>query len=258
MTDKTGETAQVKVDSTLSKGLKILEALANSETEKGVTELSLELGMTKSNTFRLLRSLSVLGYVKQPDGKNYSCTMKAWQLGQRIMDHLDLPAIAAPQMRRLSRATGATIYLAVLEGMSVLYIDKIESTNPIRSWSPKGAIAPLYCVGPGKAILAEQYDLFREQLKGELTRYTDKTITTIQQLDADMAETKKRGYSIDTGEYRDQILSFGSVIKAPNGEVLGALGVSVPNINLSDDDIEKICLAVRDAGIIVSDAVAQN
>lgn len=248
----------VKVDSTLLKGLKILETLANSTTEKGVTELSLELEMTKSNTFRLLRSLSILGYVKQPDGKNYSCTMKAWQLGQRIMEHLDLPAIAASQMRKLSQETGATIYLAIQDGLSVLYIDKVESTQPIRSWSPKGGMAPLYCVGPGKAILAEQYKLLRDQLKGSLTQYTDKTITTLQQLDQDMALTRERGYAIDTGEYRERIMSFGAAIKAPNGEVLGAIGVSIPDINLKEGDLEKICIAVRDAGIIVSAKIAES
>ena len=248
----------VKVDSTLLKGLKILETLANSPTEKGVTELSLELEMTKSNTFRLLRSLSILGYVNQPDGKNYSCTMKAWQLGQRIMDHLDLPTIAASQMRKLSQTTGATIYLAVQDGLSVLYIDKIDSTQPIRSWSLKGGMAPLYCVGPGKAILAEQYSLLREQLKGELVQYTDKTLTTLQQLDQDMEKTRERGYAIDTGEYRDRIMSFGAAIKAPNGEVLGALGVSIPDINLKEGDLEKISIAVRDAGIIVSAKIAES
>jgi len=248
----------VKVDSTLLKGLKILENLASSPTEKGVTELSVELEMTKSNTFRLLRSLSILGYVQQPDGKNYSCTMKAWQLGQKIMENLNLPEIAAPQMRRLSHATGGTIYLAIQDGLSALYIDKIESTQPIRTWSPKGGMAPLYCIGPGKAILAEQYKLLREQLKGELVRYTDKTITTLQQLDQDMAATIERGYAIDTGEYRESILSFGAAIKAPNGEVLGAIGVSIPDFNLKEGEIEKICLAVRDAGIIVSANIADR
>ena len=51
-----------KVDSTLSKGLAILENLVGSQQGKGVTDLSKELGLTKSNTFRLLQTLTTLGY----------------------------------------------------------------------------------------------------------------------------------------------------------------------------------------------------
>lgn len=256
--EKMPKDTPIKIDSTLAKGLKILETLADAPAGKGVTELSLELDMTKSNAFRLLRSLSALGYVKQPDGKHYSTTMKVWQLGQRVMDHLDLPTLAAPQMMKLSQLTGATIYLAIQEGIEVLYIDKIESTHPIRSWSPKGVLAPIHCVAVGKAILAEQYDLMREQVKGNLNRYTDKTITSIRQLDEDMEATCERGYSIDTGEYRERIMSFGAVIKGPDGGVLGALGISVPDINLKEGDMEMMCLAVRDAGIAVSELIANS
>lgn len=223
-----------------------------------MTELSLELEMTKSNTFRLLRSLSALGYVKQPDGKHYAATLKVWQLGQRVMDHLDLPQIARPQLLELSRMTGATIYLAVRDGLWTVYIDKIESTHPIRSWSPRGSNAPLHCVGTGKAILAEEYDSLRELIKGSLTRYTDNTITSIRRLDEDMALTRERGYAVDHGEYRERVISIGAAIKSPNGEVLGSLGISIPDINLAEGDMEKMCPAVRNAALAVTQAIAQS
>ena len=48
---------QPRVDSTLSKGLSILEKLLTQKSGMGVSELSRELGLTKSNTFRLLQKL---------------------------------------------------------------------------------------------------------------------------------------------------------------------------------------------------------
>jgi DNA-binding IclR family transcriptional regulator len=64
-----------RVDSTLSKGLSILENLAASSTGKGVTDLSKELGLTKSNTFRLLQTLTTLGYVEHRTDKTYAATL---------------------------------------------------------------------------------------------------------------------------------------------------------------------------------------
>jgi len=61
-----------KLDSTLSKGLTILEALTDAKSAKGVTELAKELGLTKSNTFRLLQTLRALGYVKHTANRNYA------------------------------------------------------------------------------------------------------------------------------------------------------------------------------------------
>lgn len=72
-----------KVDSTLAKGLQILETLAQSNGPRGVSELSRELELTKSNVFRLLQTLSTLGYARPTEDKRYTATLKTWQVGAR-------------------------------------------------------------------------------------------------------------------------------------------------------------------------------
>lgn len=248
----------VRVDSTLSKGLLVLETLARSPNGKGVTELSRDLDLTKSMTFRLLRTLTTLGYVRNSQSKQYFATMKVWQIGQQVIEHLNLPELAAPQMQTLSRETGEAIYLAVPDGLSIVYIDKIESRQPIRSFNPKGGGAPIHCVGTGKAILAANYTLMRDQVRDHLSRYTDRTITSLKRLDADMAATRARGYAIDTGEFRDRIFSFGAAITLPGGEAIGAIGVSVPDVNLVDGRAEKIGRLVCRMAKEVSDTIAAS
>ena len=245
----------VRVDSTLSKGLQVLEALAKSKTGKGVTELSRELDLTKSNTFRLLRTLSALGYVRNSESKSYSATMKIWQVGLSVVENLDLPNIAGPQMRMLSEKTGEAIYLAVPDGLSVIYIDKIDSTKPIRSWNPIGGSAPIHCVGTGKSLLAADYDRLRDQIRGRLTKYTDRTITSLKNLDADVAGTLERGYAIDTGEFRERVFSFGAAIRLPNGRPIAAIGVSVPDVNLPEGRDQEIGALVMRAANGASEAL---
>jgi len=221
-----------RVDSTLSKGLSIIEFLAGKPQGMGVSELARQLGLTKSNTFRLLQTLTTLGYVHHGADQKYSATLKTWQIGRESVDQLNLREFCGAEMQKLANETGETIYLAVPERLFVVYIDKIESQKSIRSWNPIGGSAPIQCVGTGKAILAAKYDLLRDAIKDNLTAHTDKSLSTIEDLDADMLQTQKRGYAFDRGEFRDNILSFGGAVLLPDGEPIAALGISVPEFNL--------------------------
>ena len=251
MSDETAEKSP-KVDSTLSKGLMILETLAASPQSKGVSELSRELGLTKSNTFRLLQTLITLDYVTQSEDKTYAASLKTWQVGRRVVDQMNLRELCQKEMQWLSQETGETIYLAVQEAMSVIYIDKIDSLKPIRSWNPVGASAPLHCVGTGKAILSANYDKLREQIKDKLEAFTEKTITDIDALDKDVERTRAQGYAYDSGEYRERILSFGAPIVLPNHEVIASIGISVPDVNLPDGGEETMGRLVADAAMSAS------
>ena len=253
-----GQKRVVKVDTTLAKGLLVLEALARSDNGVGVSELARELNLTKSNTFRLLQSLVALGYARNSEQKLYFATMKVWQVGLQVIDNLDLPQVAAPHLRRLSEQTGEAIYLAIRDGFSVVYIDKIESTQPIRSWNPIGGSAPLHCVGTGKALLAADYERLRHQMPERLIRFTERTITGMDDLDADMAATQARGYALDTGEYRDRILSFGAAVRLPNGQPIAAVGLSMPDVNFENSSEESMGLLVLKAADRISAGLRDN
>ncbi|MEM8774036.1 MAG: IclR family transcriptional regulator [Pseudomonadota bacterium] len=244
--------SEPRVDSTLSKGLSILEKLTSVKVSMGVSELSRELGLTKSNTFRLLQTLVALGYVRREPDKTYAATLKTWQVGRSVVENLNLRTAAAEMMAFLSEETKETIYLAVRDGLNVVYIDKIDSLKPIRSWNPIGGTAPIYCVGTGKAMLSADYPILRDQVGQLLKPFTDKTITDINALDKDMAKTRLRGYAFDAGEFRQNILSFGANIVLPDEEVVGALGVSVPDVNLSEGDVDRIGALVQHAARAVS------
>jgi len=245
------------VDSTLSKGLAILENLAAAKGSKGVSELSRELGLTKSNTFRLLQTLTTLGYVRHEPDKTYRATLMTWQVGRAVVENMNLRTVAAPLLQFLSKETGETIYLAVRENLQVVYIDKIESQKPIRSWNPIGGTAPLHCVGTGKAILAADYPDLRNLIAEQLAPYTDLTITDIEALDQDVAQTRERGYALDRGEFRERIYSLGSAILLPDGSPIGALGVSVPDVNLGEGSVERIGALVQHAARSVSEKLRQ-
>ncbi len=247
-----------RVDSTLSKGLLILENLSASAGAKGVTELARELGMTKSNVFRLLQKLSALGYVKQTEGKHYSATLRTWQMHLQVMARLNLREIAAPEMRELWQQTREVIYLAVVENRSVIYIDKIEGPESVRSWNPIGGMAPVHCVANGKSILAANYEAMRGSMVGNLTRYTDRTLTNMKALDADVAATLERGYAFDRGEFREHVCGCGAPIFLPGDKAIASIGVSVLESHLSKGSVEKLGALVREAAARITERLANS
>ncbi|MFU1476574.1 IclR family transcriptional regulator [Roseovarius sp. C7] len=246
MSDSTSEPA-TKLDSTLSKGLVILEALAAAPGGLGVTELSRDLALTKSTVFRLLQTLCAMGFARGTADRRYEATLKTWQVGRRVVDNLNLRDISAEAMQVLARESLETVYLAVPESRNVIYIDKIDSQQPIRSWNPVGGAAPIHCVGTGKAILSVNYTQYREALAGCLTAYTDRSITTLTQLDADVQLSQKNGFAFDRGEFREGVIGFGAPICLPQGQAVAALGISMPEVNLRDGDLARFGALVRAA-----------
>ena len=247
-----------RTDSTLTKGLAILEGLAASPRGRGVTELSRDLALTKSNTFRLLRTLTALGYVKQLEDQTYAATLKTWQVGRMRVETLNLRDMAARDLAELGRGTGETVYLAVPENLEVVYIDKIESQKPIRSWNPIGGSAPIHAVSTGKAIIAANYRTMRPRLLGHLDRYTEKTVTSIDALDADVAETRRRGYATDRGEFRQRVVGYGATIELPDGTAIAAVGISLPDINLPDGGEARYAALVCQAAERISQKLGRG
>ena len=206
----------------------------------------------------MLQTLSTLGYVNHREDKTYAATLKTWQVGRSLIENLNLRELASPEMQQLSNETGETIYLAVQEGLSVVYIDKIDSQKPIRSWNPIGGSAPLHSVGTGKAILAINYASLRNSIEGHLTPYTDLTLTNLSALDEDGASTLERGYAVDQGEYRQGIKSFGAAILLPDKAAIAALGISVPEVNLPEGGEQHFGALVAEAARSVSSKISKS
>src|SRR5437016_5187744 len=91
------------METTLVKGLKMLEAVARSDGPRGVSELARELGVTRSNAHRLLQTLSALGYVRHDvERGQYESTLRLFELGSGIVARLDLRTVAHPIMQSLA------------------------------------------------------------------------------------------------------------------------------------------------------------
>src|SRR5207344_3079205 len=167
----TDSTRQATWSQSLERGLAILSAFGSDKSTIGVSELSRELGLSRSTTHRYIATLTSLGYLQQDaESKRYRLGPKVLDLGFSAINSMDVREISAPHLRRLSDETGHTVNLAILDGTDVVYIERCRTARPgqreIDLNLHVGARLPAYCTAMGKAILAFLDEERREQIIG--------------------------------------------------------------------------------------------
>lgn len=213
------------------KAVDILELLSK-EHELGITEVSKLLSLDKSTVFRIITTLREKGMVDQnPRTQKYHNSLKLFELGNRIVEDLGLRRIAQPIIKELAEKTGETVNLAILDGNSILYIDKIESSATIKVDLPIGKRLPAFCTGLGKAMLAH---VSNEKLNKvlettDLHRYTVKTHLNKEEFLNELEEIRVRGYSFDDEEYVEGLKCIAAPILDFKGEALAAISVAIPS-----------------------------
>lgn len=242
------------MDKTLLKGLMVLEAVTEAKNSpRTIDELAALVGLTRSNAHRTLQTLVHAGYVtKDEQGGGYRGTIRLFELGARQLAQLDVRKEAIQAMRMLAETTGETVHLSVLDGFDVVYIDKIDSPQPIRAYSMVGGRAPAYAVATGKALLAHQAASYIDRYSDSLTRHTKATLPTPLALKKDLANVVKTGYAVNRGEWREGVGGVGVAVFNNRGEPIAALGISGPLDRLTTARMKKIAPEVIRCAQIVS------
>jgi len=242
------------MDKTFLKGLVLLEALARVERPCGITELASQMQLNKSNVHRLLQSLVHQGFARNiAETGRYELTMKLWELGSFVFRRLDVRKIAASYMEELARKTSETVHLSILDGIEVIYLAKIDSPQPVRSYTSIGGRAPAQCVATGKAQLAWAEANTLAQVKQELKAYTPLSLLHPDALDAELAHIRHQGFAMNRGEWRDQVCGLAAPIRDVSGAVIAAIGISGPSLRLTPQMLQQMAPTIVETGEIISE-----
>lgn len=206
----------------------------------GVTALAQASDLGKSNVHRLLQTLLELSYVRATGDGAYEASLKMWELGSHVFSRLSIRDVARPFMRALSEVTKETVHLSELDGFEVLYIDKIESSEPVRAYTQLGGRAPAYCTATGKAMLAYQSEDILALCFEGAESYTAKTISNLDRFLDEATQVRGRRYSINRGEWRADIVGLASPLVDADGQVCGSIGISGPASRLDMTELEAI------------------
>lgn len=216
---------------TCAKTLAVLETVARHPDGITGAEVARETRVTPNLAFRILKTLVGVGYCRQ-DGttKAYSPAGKIIDLVGPRADDRSLVLVAHAPLCVLRDATGETAQLVIESDGKTLVLDQVQGVHPLQVCGRVGMRAPLYSCAPGKAILAWWSTSRRDAWfqSHPLKRFTPTTLTERGDLEADLAESRARGFTIDRAEGLEGIHCVAAPILDARGHPLAAVTIMAP------------------------------
>jgi DNA-binding IclR family transcriptional regulator len=216
--------------SVASRVLALLGAFDAEHPSLTLTELARRADLPLTTAYRLVGELVEWGaLVRRPSGE-YVVGRRLWDLGLLAPVQSGLRQVASPFLHDLYGATLATVHLAVREGTSVLYIDRLAGHVSVPVVSDVGSRLPMHATGVGKVLLAHAPEDVRARVCANLTRVTPYTITQPGRLRAELRRVLREGYAQTSEEMSLGACSVAVPIQVLDGAVVAALGIVVPSL----------------------------
>lgn len=240
-------TADKYIVEAVARALDVLEAFRNGE-ELTLVEISQRVGLNKSRAFRLLYTLAERDYVERTaDGSRYVLGLKLFERAAHV--RRGLKRIAQPIMQRLHEQFNETVNLGILNKGEVLYIEILESSQPLRLAATVGSRMSIHSTALGKAITAYLPESEVKTLISQkrLVKYTERTITDPKKLRKELELVHRRGYSLDDNENEAGVTCIAAPVFDSTGRPVAAISLSGP-ANRVLANREEIATAVVAAG----------
>ncbi|MFH8486955.1 IclR family transcriptional regulator [Streptomyces longisporoflavus] len=237
----------------VTRALDILELFLEGDGTLSAPEVTRRLQLPRTTVHELLTTLAARSYLVQiPDQTGrYRLGVRAYQLGSRYAEQLDLAAEGQQVAREVAETCDETVHVAVLEGTDVIYIAKVDSTHAVRMVSAAGRKLPAHCTSVGKMLLASLPPAELEsRLAGhDLVAMTQNSITEPDALLTALADIRERGVAAEHRESNPDVSCVAAPVRDSAGQVVAALSISVPMIRWSEQREDELAeLAAKGAG----------
>jgi DNA-binding IclR family transcriptional regulator len=207
------------------RAMRLLDLFDRGRPEMSLAEFARRSGYSKSTTYRLLVTLVEAGWLERSPTGAFRLTIKAFQVGSVLVDSLELRREAGPIMAKMAAEIGEAVYLVVADGTRAVCLERIDSGRGVRLMDLYvGGSQPLNLGAGPRALLAFAEDrLLPALLEEGLSRRTELSLANPADLLDDLAETRRRGYSISDEDVTVGIGAIGAPILGPDGVALAAL-----------------------------------
>jgi DNA-binding IclR family transcriptional regulator len=135
------------------------------------------------------------------------------------------------------------VHLVALHDGSALFLDSVETSRALRIGSRVGRVMPAHCTAGGKALLAQlPPDAVRRLYGGgALERRTPRSLGSVADLEAELAEIRERGFATNFGQSEPDVAAVAvAVVGHPDR---AAITVSAPITRLAEGDAPRIAQA---------------
>lgn len=208
----------------------VLDSFDAHHREQRLSAIATRADVPVPTVHRLVRSLVGWGALTRTADGAYAIGPRLWELGLLAPARTGLREVASPFLHDIYGATLATVHLAVRDGRSALYLERLAGHASVPVVSRVGSRLPLHATGVGKVLLAHAPDDVIAAVLGNLTRVTAYTVVQPGRLRTELARVRTEGFAQTTEEMSLGACSVAVAVRDGDDEVVAAVGVVVPSL----------------------------
>lgn len=233
----------------LEKGLAVIEAFDDQHPRLTASQAGARCGLTRTAARRYLLTLQHLGYVGS-DGKLFWLTPRILRLGHAYLESARLPRLVQPFLQRIAGGTQEVAYLGVLDGAETVYIARSGAHRHMNTGYMLGSRVQAQVTAAGMAILAGMGEALADRwlLLHRLSTYTPYTISSADELRAELARVRRQGWALSEQQMELNFRGIAVPLLDRNNVVHGAISITMPiNQESSDDAVRRVLPVLQEA-----------
>lgn len=237
------------------RSLVVMEFVANSDRSVSLTEIMQAVKLPKPTVFRILSTLEEAGMLlREPDAKRYVPGERLSNLAANVLLHSPYRSARRAILEELVEKLGETCNLTIPNGHYVMYLDRVESSWPLRINLHAGSKVPLYASASGKLFLSYAQKRMRDRLltSAPLIAHTKNTMTTLRELETEFTKVRRSGYAVDNEEYLTGICCLAVPIMNDQERVVAAVAVHGPSARMGVNQAIEFLPTLREAAEQIS------
>ncbi len=220
----------------------ILKRLGEPPYEMGVTELSREIGVSKSGIHKILKSLAEENLlVQNPSTRKYSLGPLIFRLGNVYSDSKGIWEVSHTIMDSLAKETGTAVLIGIREGDDPILAYKMGTDEKFIYQGQIGTRFPFNAGALGKLLTAFlPEDRIRSILQTRsIQRKTPYTETDPDRLMEEYRRIRRQEYAVSIEENRVGAFGMAAPIRDRHGKVWACLSLVGPRETFTPDVVDN-------------------
>jgi DNA-binding IclR family transcriptional regulator len=186
------------------RAVRLLEVVAQQRDGCALAVIVEAVGLPKQTVHRLVGQLQLAGLlVREPGTRRVQLASRIERFAQAALMNGPARAERHAILCALVEEIGETCNLSALAGTDIVYLDRVETSWPLRMLLAPGSHVPLHASASGKLLLSLLPLARRKRLLEQITLrgYTENTIVDRRALAQDLERTRRRRVGINREEH---------------------------------------------------------